>query len=534
MRFQSRVATKLVGLIVGGLLLCFGVATWYNLRVQEHATTHILTLNGVQLADLVAGATREAMLHNDREAIRGTIDTLGHQRDIAKIRVLNKTGLISYSATPGEVGQKLEATSNQCQLCHSKTPPPEALTASQMVRRVNREGGPVLEITRVILNEPDCSSAPCHVHPPSQRLLGFMDVHIDLDPFDQARRSGAVLLVASSVAGILLVSILTFAAVRAMVRRPVRQMIRGAEALAHGDHSVRVPELTNDELGQLARTFNRMARDLEKAHSELLEWAQTLEHRVEDKSQELARAQDQIIRVERLASLGRLAAVVAHEINNPLSSVVTYAKIVIRRLQGQEQTSEECRENLTFLRNISSEAARCGEIVSQLLAFARHRGGEFAPVNVNAVVEKSILLVNHKLEMASVKANTDLAEDLVPVRADAGQVQQALMALLINSCEAMEKGGEVTVRTRNEAGGILVEMSDTGPGMAPEVAAHVFEPFFTTKTAGAGVGLGLAVVYGIVRRHGGRISLQTSPGQGCAFTLYFPADPPESGQEEMP
>lgn len=530
MKLFGYVAGKLVALIVGSMIVLFGLATWYNLRVQERATTKILTLNGVQLADLVTGATRQAMMHNDREALQGTVETLGHQRDIVRMRILAKTGKVAYSADRGEVNTAVSTGSGQCQLCHSKTPPPESLTTSQMVRRVVREGRPALEITQIVRNAPDCTNAPCHVHPADQRLLGFMDISLDLAPYEIARRTSAWQLLFASVLGIVTVSVITFVSLRRMVQRPVRQMIKSAEALALGDHSVRVPELTRDELGRLARTFNRMSRDLEKAHSELLDWAQTLEQRVQQKTQELEQARDQIIRVDRLASLGRLAAVVAHEINNPLSSVVTYAKIMIRRQEGRPAT-EDVQDSLQYLNSIASEAARCGEIVSQLLSFARQRGGEFTKVNVNPVVEKSIFLVHHKLDMASVKPVLDLQADLPDIYADGSQVQQALMALLINSCEAMEKGGQVTIRTRQTEDGVRVVVEDNGPGMPPEVAAHAFEPFFTTKTAGSGVGLGLAVVYGIVQRHGGDIDLKTAPGVGCRFSITLPLIPPGADLE---
>jgi len=318
--------------------------------------------------------------------------------------------------------------------------------------------------------------------------------------------------------------------VHRMVHVPVRKLIRETRRLAGGDLSARVPEISRDELGVLARTFNRMARDLEGARTELLEWGRTLEARVREKTQELEHARDQILQVEKMASLGKLAAVVAHEINNPLSSVVTYARILVRRLRNQELT-DECRENLEYLESIASEATRCGEIVAQLLAFARRRGGEFGATNVNDVVEKALFLVHHKLELSNVRPETSLDPALPEISADASQIQQALMALLINACQAMETtGGEVRIATAARDGGIEIVVEDTGPGMAPDVARHAFEPFFTTKEGGGGVGLGLSVVYGIVERHGGRIDLETSPGKGCRFTLWFPSAPPHLGE----
>jgi len=531
MRILDRVAGKLVVLIVGSLVVFFGLATWLNLREQERATTKILTLNGAQIAALVTAATREGMLRNDRTAILNAVHSLSRQRDIERIRILDKEGRIIYSSQGAEIGTTLDRRAEQCLTCHQLEEPPTWLPEAKMVRRVEHEGRATLGVTQVIRNESDCSTAACHAHPPQQRLLGVLDIHMQLEPYEQARTASARQLELTSLLAILVVSLVTAVSVQRMVHRPVRELIQGAQALAQGDHSARVPQMNRDELGVLAGAFNQMAHDLEKAHSELLEWAQTLEQRVEQKTLELQHAQEQILQVEKMASLGRLAAVVAHEINNPLSSVVTYARILDRELRDPAAAAAS-PERLRYLEAIASEAARCGEIVSHLLAFARQRGGSFSAVDFNSVVEKAVFLVRHKLELAEVSTRLELDPKLGSVEVDAQQIQQALMALIINACEAMEGGGgTLTLRTRTLAEGLAVEVADSGPGMAPEVAAHAFEPFFSTKSDGSGVGLGLAVVYSIVKRHGGGIELETKPGAGCRFTITLPARAPDGGGE---
>ena len=531
---RTSIAVKLVLILTASLVVIFGAAAALNLKIQEAGAMRILRLNGAQLADMVAAATREAMLHNDRTRIQKTIDSLARQRDIERIRIIQKGGRIAYSTDPGEIGTTIDVHEEQCVACHQNHSPPDSLPTEERARVVRRGDHRVLGITQTIRNAPDCSNAACHVHDSRERLLGVLDVNLALDPYDSVLHESAVELLVASVVGILLVVAVTGVATQRMVHRPVRKLIKETERIASGDLSARVPELTDDEIGVLARAFNRMARDLEAARSELLEWGRTLEERVRQKTQELERAQSQILRVERMASLGKLAAVVAHEINNPLSSVVTYAKILVRRLRGQELT-DECKENLEYLESIASEATRCGEIVSQLLAFARRRGGEFTPTAINEVVQKSLFLLHHKMELSNVEARVELAEDLPRIVADPGQIQQALMALMINACQAMEdRGGEIRIATRKARdGGVEIEVADTGPGMPPEVARHAFEPFFTTKEQGEGVGLGLSVVYGIVQRHGGRVDLETHPGKGCRLTLFFPERPhPNGGEEE--
>ena len=528
---RNTVAGKLTLLIAATLVVFFGIVTWLNLVIQERAGMRILRLDGAQLGDMVVAAAREAMLHNDREQIQETISAMAEQREIERIRIVVKGGRITFSSDPGEVGRILDTREEQCLACHQRVKPPETLPAEERARIVDRPNGRVLGITQVIRNEPDCSNAACHAHSPEESLLGVLDINLRLEPYDEARSRSAIDLLLASLVGILAVLGITVVGVQRMVHRPVQELIRETDKLGHGDLSARVPEMRHDELGTLAETFNRMAQDLESAHSELLGWTQTLEQRVEEKTGELERAQEKIIQVERMASLGRLAAVVAHEINNPLSSVVTYAKLLVRRLQNKE-IDDECRENLEYLESIASEASRCGEIVAQLLSFAKRGGGEFAAVDVNQVVDRAVFLTKHKLELAEVSCELELEEDMPTVRADSGQIQQALMALLINAGEAVEKGGRVLVTTATCVEGVEIVVEDNGPGMESDVARRVFEPFFTTKNGSSGVGLGLAVVYGIMERHGGAVELDTAPGKGCRIALVLPIDGPRSESEE--
>lgn len=528
---RNSIAGKLTLMIIASFLLVFGAASWINLKAQERGITRILQKNGGQVATMVAGATRDAMLQNDRTRIQRTIDTLVQQRGIERIRIIEKGGRVVYSTEKKEIGHTINRREEQCLTCHASATPRPSLTEHSRARIIQRENHRILGITQVLKNESDCSNAACHVHSPAETVLGVLDVNLSLQPYDAERRENSLKLLISFLIGLLIVASISATGVHRMVHRPVRKLIKETEKLAGGDLSARVPEVSHDELGVLARTFNLMARDLESARRELLEWGKTLEQRVSRKTQELEKAQEQILQVEKMASLGKLAAIVAHEINNPLSSVVTYAKILVRRLRNHELT-DECRENLEYLESIASEASRCGEIVSQLLSFARRRGGEFSQVDINEIIEKSLFLVRHKLEINDISAALKLDESTPVVTADASQIQQALMALLINAAQAIGSSGTITLKTEKLADGVLIHVDDDGPGMDAEVMKHAFEPFFTTKKEGVGVGLGLSVVYGIVKRHGGRINIDSRPDEGCRFEIFLPMGGPAGNTEE--
>ena len=266
----------------------------------------------------------------------------------------------------------------------------------------------------------------------------------------------------------------------------------------------------------------------------MTQWSQKLEEKVVEKTEELGRAQRQVLHMEKMASLGKLSATVAHELNNPLSGMLTYARLVRRELAEQPMDAG-IREELTrYLSLIEMECSRCGAIVQNLLLFSRRTGAAMAPIDLNEVAERSLMLVRHHLQIKGIKLHSELLDGNRQIVADAGQIQQALVALLVNAIEAMsglENGkGKLTVRLRGSDDEVQIDVGDTGAGIPPEVLPQIFEPFFSTKEAEKGVGLGLAVVYGIVQRHGGRIEVESQVGRGTVFHLRLPRQAPIAGR----
>ncbi|MHC5212806.1 MAG: sensor histidine kinase, partial [Planctomycetota bacterium] len=269
---------------------------------------------------------------------------------------------------------------------------------------------------------------------------------------------------------------------------------------------------------------------LGRARDELQQWSHTLEHRVDDKTNELKLAHQRMLLVEKMASLGKLAAVVAHEINNPLAGIATSARLVAKRLGKAEAGAEPGpidARTLQLLDLVEKEALRCGNIVRNLLLFSRESKTRFTEEDLLPVLDRCRLLVNHQAELADVEIRLDAPEELRSVTCDAAQVQQVLLALSIYAIEAMPTGGTLTLEVAEGLGddGVVFRVGDTGCGIDPADLEHVFEPFFSTKEHGQGVGLGLAVVYGIVERHHGRILVDSTPGGGTTFTIHLPRHP---------
>ncbi len=240
--------------------------------------------------------------------------------------------------------------------------------------------------------------------------------------------------------------------------------------------------------------------------------------------QELKEAQEQVIRTEKLASLGKLAATVAHEINNPLAAVLTYTRLMMKLMSRGRFTQERFEDIARYLTIMESETARCGEIVKNLLAFSRQPKITVETSSIEELIEKTLPLISHDLEMKNIQLVKEIEPDLPKIKCSSRHIQQALLNLLSNASEAMTEGGILTVTAKRSKSDGFVEavISDTGCGISEEDLKNIFEPFFTTKEEGRGVGLGLSIVHGIITRHNGSIEIESKPDEGSTFKVRLP------------
>jgi two-component system NtrC family sensor kinase len=306
------------------------------------------------------------------------------------------------------------------------------------------------------------------------------------------------------------------------VVRPVRNLVSATQKLAAGDFTQDVPETQTGEVGALEHSFNEMVGILGKARADRLHLLHTLEQQVEERTTALKRTQDQLVQTEKLSSLGRMAASVAHEINNPLAGILTYAKLMVRLLETDpvdEQTRATCVRNLKL---VQRESERCTAIVRNLLEFARQRPLALKEVDAGTVLDEALSLISHQAKLHGVTIERQVAA-LPRLQADYGQLRQAFVNIILNACEAMPQGGTVRITGSAVDRGAFVEVAiaDSGAGIPPDKLAKIFDPFFTTKEKGTG--LGLSVVYGIVERHGGTITATSDVGKGTTFIIRLPA-----------
>ena len=503
----------------------------YTIAGEERQMLRMMTEGADQLSRSITSATWHAMLADRRHDAYQVMQTIAQKQGIDHIRILNRNGVLTYSTKPEEITHQKDRGLETCSSCHLSALPLQQMDLagrSQILRRP--DGRRSLDMVTPISNEPSCSQAECHAHPSAVKVLGLLDVRLSLATMDSELTTMKVRVLVRVLVEIGLISLFIVLFTRRFVSRPILQLVDSAQAISQMDLD-RPVHITDgsDEISRLARAFELMRESLKSAHGEILKFTQTLESKVEERSRQLQAAQQKLQTNDRLASLGTLAASVAHEINNPVAGVLNLSMLMQRILRDDGIPAGRVPEFRKYLSQVINETSRVGHIVSDLLSFSRRGKPQRSPADLNRLVKTTVSLVDHKLKLANITLDLKLAENLPGVHCDGGQIQQVVLNLVLNAAESMQSRGSgvVTVVTAPGDDGQSVKLSvrDTGEGIPTEILPRIFDPFFTTKSDGKGVGLGLAVSYGIVHAHNGEIEAKSVVGKGTIFTVSLPLQP---------
>jgi len=525
-RLGSTLSAKLIVLLLAGMVVIFALLGYLNIRLHRRHLEAATLVSAERMSDVIQHATTYHMLRNDREALYRSINTMASEPGVVRIRIINQEGRISFSSDSSEVNSYVDKKAEACYACHAQAQPLTKLNRPDRFRIFKPNGHRVLGIITPIENQPSCSTAECHAHPAEQKVLGVLDANLSLARADADLRESSIRMLVYTVLAVVLIAVLSGIFVWRVVHIPVKKLKAGTEKLTRGQLGYQLDIVSRDELGELAVSFNQMSRQLREAREESDAWNQMLEARVEDKTRELKHAHQQVMQAEKMASIGKLAATVAHEVNNPLAGILTYAKLLRKWLDRDGWDSKRRDEVRGSLELIESESRRCGDIVRNLLTFSRSSPMNLQWVDLNQIIDRCVRLVQHQTELNNVNLQSQPAEDLPQVQCDAAQIEQLLLALIMNAIDALPHGGNLWVRSRMlpEVSSVQLEVEDDGVGIPEDVLPNLFEPFFTTKEKGHGVGLGLAISKGIAERHRGRIDVDSNPGRGTKFTITLPVD----------
>ncbi len=332
---------------------------------------------------------------------------------------------------------------------------------------------------------------------------------------------------------VLSVIIIMTAFVRIIIR-PIESLVNITDQISKGDLSKTVEITRSDEIGLLAKSFNRMIDSLKQSKDEIEDYNRTLEEKIIERTHELEDAQQQLVQTEKLAGIGQLAAGVAHELNNPLGGILGYAQFTLEKMEKKDVTSLNEKDYKSFkryIKDIETQSRRCKAIVQNLLRFSRSSNKiEFQDSDINQIIQETLTFVEHQFVMKQVKLSKELDSTIPPIQGNPGQLQQVFTNMLMNGLHASESGTELVVSSKflpplgEFPGTVEINFTDQGSGINEQDIKKIFEPFFTTKEIGKGTGLGLSVSYGIIKDHNGEIKVNSSPNKGTTFTVMIPLE----------
>ncbi|KPK31776.1 MAG: hypothetical protein AMK70_11790 [Nitrospira bacterium SG8_35_1] len=513
-----------IAILAGFLFISFAIIFR---TVNKEFMENTIQQEGNNVCMFVEGALYQHMLENDKMALRNTLNIINEMPGIEDVNMYDADFNLAYSSFPND---SMVYNNPNCLDCHSNINTMFPRT-DKSVRIIDFDSEcemsekdysyRLLLIRSPILNEQSCYTAACHAHKESDDLLGSLVIRIPLEELD-ANLNRSLWL---SVITTLIFVVLLIGFTRRKIRKPLTKIIEASEAVSKGDKSTRLeiePGQLND-IRMVSNAFNAMLDNLHAANEELHNWSQQLEYKVQKKSEELSEMQNELIHIERIASLGKLSSSVAHEINNPLSGVLTYTKLVNKHLSKLDLENGEKSLMTKYLKVIEDETKRCGDIVRGLLDFSRSDQLDFKIYHLHRLLRESYTLMEHQMKMSNIVFAMDFeaASDLI--NCSGNQIKQACIALLMNASEAVHENGEILIRTSNPSDKkVKFEIIDNGVGISEEDIPNIFEPFFSTKEKGSGIGLGLAIVHGIVQSHNGKIDVKSELGKGTTVSITLP------------
>lgn len=529
--FRSSIYGRVVIIIVSSFIILFILFNIVFRSLYVDFFNKSLRQSGDNISSIVEGALYYSMLENDKAMLQRTLDIISTMSGIDEVNMYDDVDSLAYtSLSDNDVYQG----DSNCKGCHpdlksmfpinekTYTIVGDTIDCGFFQEDINKRQ---LLIRTPILNEKSCYTANCHAHAETDVVLGSLIIKLPLDDLDSVLEESSTdfFLLAMFITVLLITLIIIFT--KKKIKDPLYSIIRASEAVSGGDNSIRLEVKPNqlDDMRKVSLAFNNMLNNIDSAANELQNWSQQLEYKVQRKTEELSEAHNELIHVEKIASLGKLSSSVAHEINNPLSGILVYTKLIYKQLDSPEFYHSKKESILKNLKLVESETKRCGDIVKGLLDFSRKDQDGFEHKQLHQILEATYNLMTHSIKIADITFLREFKAKSDSIYCSQNQIKQAGVALLVNASEAIGEHGEIIIRTSNpDESTIRVDILDNGSGIASQDIPHIFQPFFSTKHDASGIGLGLAIVHGIVENHKGRIEVDSEVGKGTCISIIIP------------
>ena len=487
-----------VGLVI---LLAMALFAFHNVQSQQNQLTDQIVQDAARFSETVARSTKWSMLHYQPESIQAIIDTVSDQDGIALLRIFNKDGLIMYSSDAAEVGRVVDMKAEACYACHAEDRPLVRVPLKARTRFFLSRGERLVGMINPIYNERACWTGPCHAHPKDKKVLGVLDIGMSLAKVEARVQENIRWTIVFALSVFLGLSTLLGLYIAFFVNRPIKLVVRGAEAMARGERAGPIKVRTGDELSDMAEAFNEMSEKVRIRERELLQ-------------------------AERLAAIGSTVASLAHNMKNILNGLEGGVYVVKAGLEDDDRERFEKGWEM-----VQRNVVKISDLVHDLLTFAKDRKPVLTHVPLSEIVEEVLEDISPATADLQVRLESDLDPDMGVVWLDRLAVYRALLNLVSNGVDACveldpEKEAVVLVRTRRMGPHrVRIEVRDNGVGMDQEVQKKIFTTFFSTKGQ-KGTGLGLLAVQKVVHEHGGQIMVASDMGQGTTFTIFLPDRPP--------
>jgi len=530
-KFQSSIYSRVVYIITLSSVILFVLFGFIFRSVYEQNLNTVIRQNGNNIGSIVEGSLYHSMLENDKSKLKSTLDIINTMSGIDDVNMYDVHDNLVYSSFTSDTAVH---SNPNCLLCHknlqSMFPRKEKSyriidVKSECSMNKNDNSHRHLIIRSPILNEKSCYTSACHAHQESDEVLGSLIIKMPLYDLDNAvAKSSTKFYLLATLSTILLVTVLILFT-RKKIKDPLNDIIKASLAVANGNKNTRLEIKPNqlDDMRMVSQAFNDMLDNLQTATEELRNWSQQLEYKVQKKSEELGAAQNELIHIERIASLGKLSSSVAHEINNPLSGILVYTKLIHKQLSNPVLDDAKKETMLKHLKLIENETKRCGEIVKGLLDFSRKDQEDFESKHLHKILQDTFELMTHPIKIANISFLTDFQAKSDLIFCSPNQIKQACVALIVNASEAVLENGEIIISTNNpDNESIIIDITDNGIGIPEDDLPHIFQPFFSTKHDTSGIGLGLAIVHGIIKSHNGKIEVKSELGKGTTISITLP------------